>query len=123
MAIAMEISARNRAVLERIRIERLKSGKPAFKGPNRPAMLVICEKMCSPDEVRAILLDKATKLASDGRRQAEIIAELNAFCDAHDYGNFQRKKSIMSVTKRALKKRSATRERQRIAELRDRSSK
>jgi hypothetical protein len=77
--------------------------------PERPAMLVLIESACSPDEVRKILAEEAKRILDTKRSWTEptrkwLEQRLYAFCDAHNYGDFQRKKSVEAVAKTALRR-------------------
>lgn len=78
----------------------------------RPAMCVIADKACSPKEIKEILTKKAQKLAKEGASRDLIVAELTVFCAERDFGDFQRRRTIMEIAKRAHSKERQKRDRE-----------
>ena len=77
-------------------------------------MLLIAEVACSPREVRKILLAQAEKIIAnlsqwDSPTRKQLERELYKFCDRHYYADFQRKKTVESVAKRAMRRWSHAR--------------
>ena len=94
--------------LRRIR-KRLEEAETRGREPTsvRPAMLVLADKSCSPEEIEKILDKRAAVLADEGSCRAYIAAELTLFCASRNFSNFQRAKMIMRVAKRAIQKQRA----------------
>jgi len=80
--------------------------KASMANPQAPEMVVIAEVCCSPREVRKILMVQAEKLIGSmhplwERNRAWLVAELYKFLDRHHFSDFQRKKTVEAVAKRA----------------------
>jgi len=79
--------------------------KPAKRHDN--AMLYIAEVACSPREVRKILTEKAESALANKREWVTptrkwLEGNLYAFCAQHYYADFQRKKTVEAIAKRAM---------------------